>query len=333
MALVEGAAAKALGELYRERWTLATGAELPAAPAEKPRHDSPYWPTFVTADLADIFLGIARTLPRFRTQRRVREIYQLTRDLIRNSRRYLYIENQYLTARSVRKELIRSLKQKTGPEIIIILPRHPFGWMEGRTIFTVQQTVIEALYQADTYKRLKVYYPQVHPDEKDFLYVHTKLMIVDDTYLKIGSSNLNNRSMGFDTECDIVFHAQNEGDCRAIRKIRNRFIAEHISQRPESLDQKEVYFSSIIDVIESRSHFERSLQKMVPDKAWKAFFSYRDPFFDRQRPIRFLWTGLSEIYWLRLPVRFINYLRQILFLSNRVESEPEDHDDDVSNAP
>ncbi len=37
--------------------------------------------------------------------------------------------------------------------------------------------------------------------------VHSKVMIVDDGFLRVGSANLNNRSMGADTECDLAFEA------------------------------------------------------------------------------------------------------------------------------
>ena len=37
--------------------------------------------------------------------------------------------------------------------------------------------------------------------------IHSKVMVVDDFLLRIGSANLNNRSMGTDTECDLAFAA------------------------------------------------------------------------------------------------------------------------------
>ena len=40
--------------------------------------------------------------------------------------------------------------------------------------------------------------------------VHSKVMIVDDRFLRIGSANINNRSMGADTECDLAFEATTE---------------------------------------------------------------------------------------------------------------------------
>ena len=47
--------------------------------------------------------------------------------------------------------------------------------------------------------------------------VHSKVMIVDDRLLHIGSANLNNRSMGTDTECDIAIAAKTEHERAAIR--------------------------------------------------------------------------------------------------------------------
>ena len=39
------------------------------------------------------------------------------------------------------------------------------------------------------------------------IYVHAKEMIVDDEVLRIGSANMNNRSMGLNTEADIFIDA------------------------------------------------------------------------------------------------------------------------------
>jgi phosphatidylserine/phosphatidylglycerophosphate/cardiolipin synthase-like enzyme len=62
--------------------------------------------------------------------------------------------------------------------------------------------------------------------------VHAKLLIVDDRVLRIGSSNLNNRSMGFDTECDVAIEASSREQRAAIEDIRNRLLAEHLDSEP-----------------------------------------------------------------------------------------------------
>jgi len=56
-------------------------------------------------------------------------------------------------------------------------------------------------------------------------------MIVDDEVLRVGSSNLNNRSLGLDTECDLALDANvggNEGIRTQILALRNDLIAEHL---------------------------------------------------------------------------------------------------------
>ncbi|MFX8774289.1 phospholipase D-like domain-containing protein, partial [Acinetobacter baumannii] len=40
------------------------------------------------------------------------------------------------------------------------------------------------------------------------IYVHAKVLAIDDRLLRIGSANLNTRSMGLDTECDLAIEAR-----------------------------------------------------------------------------------------------------------------------------
>jgi hypothetical protein len=58
--------------------------------------------------------------------------------------------------------------------------------------------------------------------------VHAKLTIIDDRLLRIGSANLNNRSMGFDTECDLSFEAAGRsgaGNRAEIARLRTGLLA------------------------------------------------------------------------------------------------------------
>uniref|UniRef100_UPI001CB9594B phospholipase D-like domain-containing protein n=1 Tax=Tateyamaria sp. syn59 TaxID=2576942 RepID=UPI001CB9594B len=63
------------------------------------------------------------------------------------------------------------------------------------------------------------------------IYVHAKVVIMDDRLLRVGSSNLNNRSMGFDTECDLSIEAEDDDDPElraSIVGLRNDLLAEHL---------------------------------------------------------------------------------------------------------
>src|SRR5207248_1990454 len=91
-ALVDGDAAVALGELTRDRWRRATGAELPRVPTE-----TDPWPPGVVPDVADVTVAIARTEPAWGFRPAVHEIETLYVDAIAAARRAIYLEAQYLT--------------------------------------------------------------------------------------------------------------------------------------------------------------------------------------------------------------------------------------------
>ena len=56
------------------------------------------------------------------TSRLVQEAKQLYVDAIAAARRFIYIENQYLTAHSVGDAMEKSLRAEHGPEIVIVSP-------------------------------------------------------------------------------------------------------------------------------------------------------------------------------------------------------------------
>ncbi|HEY3584656.1 MAG TPA: phospholipase D-like domain-containing protein, partial [Casimicrobiaceae bacterium] len=59
--------------------------------------------------------------------------------------------------------------------------------------------------------------------------MHSKVLIMDDELVSVGSANFNNRSMGFDTECNIAIEARGEARiCAAIAHLRDRLLAEHL---------------------------------------------------------------------------------------------------------
>jgi phosphatidylserine/phosphatidylglycerophosphate/cardiolipin synthase-like enzyme len=85
---------------------------------------------------------------------------------------------------------------------------------------------IQTLQAADRHGRLRVYSPVTTLGRT--IIVHAKLTIIDDTLLRIGSANINNRSMGFDTECDLSLEAVGPGSAanRAeITRLRDKLLA------------------------------------------------------------------------------------------------------------
>jgi uncharacterized membrane protein YdjX (TVP38/TMEM64 family) len=95
--------------------------------------------------------------------------------------------------------------------------------------------------------------------------VHSKVMIVDDRTARVGSANLSNRSMGLDTECDLILDADLDPSLAgAIASLRNRLIAEHLDCDPQAVSDALDARGSLIDAVESLRGRARSLAPLPP---------------------------------------------------------------------
>ena len=104
------------------------------------------------------------------------------------------------------------------------------GWLEELTMQTLRTRLIEKLRAADVHDRFRVFYPYIAGlKDGTCIDVHSKMIVVDDEIVRIGSANLANRSMGLDTECDLTIEARGREDVRdAIRGLRAQLLAEHL---------------------------------------------------------------------------------------------------------
>lgn len=228
---LDGATAKALGEHARERWRLATGEAL-----EPPPPRDPFWPGAVAPTFVDVDVGIARTAPLFGNHRRVFEVESLLLACIREARETIYCESQYFASRTVAEAIAARLRDEDGPEIVIVNPVSADGYLEAATMDTARARLLKLVHDADRHDRFRIYTPVTHAGED--IYVHAKILVVDDRLIRIGSSNLNNRSMGFDTECDVAIEAvagaPDEAQLKErIREVRADLLAEHLACAPE----------------------------------------------------------------------------------------------------
>lgn len=116
---------------------------------------------------------------------------------------------------------------------------------------TARARLMEALRQRDVHGRLRMYHPYTRNREP--IYVHAKILAVDDTILRVGSSNLNNRSMRLDTECDVAVDCTDSGNAAqraTIADIRNDLIAEHLGITSRKVAQRLASTGSLIATIE-----------------------------------------------------------------------------------
>ncbi|HEY0521809.1 MAG TPA: phospholipase D-like domain-containing protein [Stellaceae bacterium] len=234
---VDGEAARALGELARMRWKFATGEQLPPPPDAHPESDP--WPDRLKPSIRDVEIAIARTAPKFEEQPQTREIEALYLAAIGAARRTIYLESQYFASRRIAEAIVRRLKEEDGPEIVVVNPLSAEGWLEEEAMGSARALLLNMIREADRHRRFAIYTPQTAGGEP--IYVHAKVMVIDDRLLRVGSSNLNNRSLGFDTECDLALDAAAQGDGRAaelartIAGFRDDLLAEHLGVRPEEV--------------------------------------------------------------------------------------------------
>jgi phospholipase D1/2 len=263
-ALVDGAAARALGELCRDRWQRATNQS--AVPVDAAPQNDP-WPHGLSADITDIDVAIARTDPGYVTGQRVEEIRHLYVDAIAAAEHSMYLENQYFSSSVVGAALAARLRGPAAPDIVVVSRRTEEGWLEERTMGVLRARLHRQLQDADAGGHYRLYYPHVPGLEMpNLLNVHSKVLIVDDELASVGSANFSNRSMGFDTECNIAIEARGDERIRqAIAALRNRLLAEHLGTEPEKVASEIVrQEKSLIKSIEALKSSGRSLEPIEP---------------------------------------------------------------------
>ncbi len=256
-----GLSASSLGDIFRERWLRATGQTL-SLPEVEPRLWQEPAPEGAAIRFSKAPIALSRTSPLYRDYEPVQEIVHLYEDLLRSAQKRILIENQYLTAHKIVEVISDICRKEVGPEIVIILPERSGGWLEIRTMGQLQNSALSKILAADTYKRVRIYFPynQQVAQQKKYITVHSKLMLIDDSYLVVGSANLNNRSMGLDTECMVTIDAREDPELRKAILRTAAFILAHFSHsKTEDAYEQLLQGRSMAEII-------AGLQKVHPQR-------------------------------------------------------------------
>ena len=232
MCVLDGAAARALGDLARERWFRATWERtIPDTVANDP------WPDGIEPDMRGVAVGISRTEPKTGGRSEVRENETLHVEAIRKARRLIYLENQYFTSPVIAQALAERLDEPDGPEVVLISTAGSPSWFDKMTMDTARAEVLYRLEAADRHNRFFAFAPKTVTDGR--IIVHAKVAIIDDQLLRIGSTNLNNRSMGLDTECDVAAEPTDEAGRHAIRRFRHHSIGHFMGLSGQAFAEAE----------------------------------------------------------------------------------------------
>ena len=257
--MMRGDIATALSELGRERWKIATKEELdPIDPCEDD------WPEELDAQFEQVDIAIARTRAAYNDLAEIREIETLYIDMICAAKRFIYFENQYFTSGKIAAAIAQRMAEPNPPEIVLVTPRTADGWLEQKAMDGARAKLVAAIGRADKGDRFRVYIPVTEGDED--IYVHAKIAIVDDRLLRVGSSNLNNRSQGLDSECDVIIDAAlpaNVNTGSAMTALRHRLLAEHLGCSPDQYAEAEGQAESMVAAIEALRGYGKTLDLLT----------------------------------------------------------------------
>jgi len=245
-AYVTGEAVDVLRSWFVRRWKIATHSELELP--EQPR---------TTIDIRSSFdidaprVGFARTWPAMTksAQPELRELLRLHQRAIGQAQHTIYIENQYFSSYEIATALECRMRQGGPPlEIVMVLPKKSAGLKERISIGVYQARILDFLARlaAQTGHRFGVYYQAAaYRDGKEVpVFIHAKVLAVDDRFLLISSANLTNRSMGFDTELGVAW--ESPVPTESLRTARLELLAEHCGI---SCEEAEARFASPDDLV------------------------------------------------------------------------------------
>src|SRR4029077_2650482 len=134
---------------------------------------------------------------------------------------FIYLENQFLWSPEIASILAEKIAHPPTPDfrLLIVLPAKPNTGVDDT------RGVLGELLEADADQGrvfASTLYARSGP-RVDPIYVHAKLAVIDDTWLTIGSANLNEHSLFNDTEMNLVTQ-----DPDLAVQTRLRLWAEHL---------------------------------------------------------------------------------------------------------
>jgi phosphatidylserine/phosphatidylglycerophosphate/cardiolipin synthase-like enzyme len=206
------------------RWKEVTDENLPPAlPATRDR-------------TGEQTVELVRTIPQGIYERVPRGEYRILEAYVRalrSAQRLIYIENQFLWSPEIVEILTGKLADPPSDEfrIVVLLPVRPNN---GADVTRGQAGELDRVDGgAGRFVACSIY-AQGESGDPTPVYVHSKVCIVDDQWLTLGSANLNERSLFNDSEVNVCCE-----DAALATGVRERLWAEHLEMPIEQVRDTE----------------------------------------------------------------------------------------------
>jgi phosphatidylserine/phosphatidylglycerophosphate/cardiolipin synthase-like enzyme len=229
-------ATHALEEIFLDRWRCAGGEPPVLSAPEAPRARRPAG----LLPVGPARVALSRTDPRA-DRETIREVERLFVDAITAAEHLVYLETQYFSSRRIYEALATRMRDgaRSRLEIVVVVNERAEALKEELAVGLRQAQNLERLREIATATghALGIFYSLCDGVTADFrtTYIHSKVVVVDDRFLSVGSANLTNRSMGTDSELHVSWEAMPDDAPqarvrRAIRRVRVSLLAEHAGE-------------------------------------------------------------------------------------------------------
>ncbi len=180
----------------------------------------------------------------------VRELMHAHRRLILSAEKLLYIEAQFFRSRRAAGWIVEAARRNPALRVIVLLPQapddvafngagrnpaHQHGeWLQARALGRLLRKLGDrvGLYSMGRRVGMTAEEKALVADRgaafgAGMIYVHSKLLMVDDRAALVSSCNINGRSFGWDSELGLLFE-----DKATVREMRERLWGQILGEVP-----------------------------------------------------------------------------------------------------
>ena len=236
---IAGPAARDVDDVLKIRWDQGI-----AEKAMYHEHATPFVLEPVGAEYGSVTCQVVTTMPPPIAEQSILETWAKA---LARSNSYIFIEDQYFRMPVLNDVIVDTLRDR--PWVTLIVVTKPVSAADGGKKYTVETDNLFRAVAPQRYLLLQlksfdaVGRPNPQPgDETDPFYfvnmdVHSKILIVDDAYLSVGSCNKNNRGLLYEGEMNVsVLDDDWTRDAR--RRIYGNlvgpFLADQVSDDPDA---------------------------------------------------------------------------------------------------
>jgi cardiolipin synthase A/B len=160
-------------------------------------------------------------------------IYEQYLSAINAARNSIYIEDQAIGAPDIVEALHEALAR--GVDVTVLVPADANEEMAAGRKLPQAKPFFDRLGELGNYENFLLAGIAVRGDDGVLrnIYVHAKIMLVDDHWTTIGSCNIGNRSFFNDTELNASVWSE-----KVVRQLRCDLLEEHLSIDTRDLDDK-----------------------------------------------------------------------------------------------